>query len=156
MFAHFEKIWRQFILEIEIRCDNVLIRKKSMIVCSTMLRCPMIVVFDVSVLRLARRLLEGGVIGRHALRATIHLDHLHGHPSSFTVVEDIVLGGCSMVQHVEEGRLQASSAEKNLGQWSIVNYGSAAPMTNEVLQFVWRMTKIEVIKPGSPRVTHRC
>jgi hypothetical protein len=37
---------------------------------------------------------------------------------------------------------------------SIINYGSTAPMTNEeVLEFVWGMTKISVIKPGSPRAT---
>jgi hypothetical protein len=62
--------------------------------------------------------------------------------SSFSVVEDVVPG----VQHVEEGRLQASSAERSPGTWSIINYGSIAPMTNEeVLEFMWGMIKIGVI-----------
>jgi hypothetical protein len=54
---------------------------------------------------LARRLLQGGVIGGHALHDSIHLDHLHCHPSSFSIVEDIVPGERPGVQHLEEGYL---------------------------------------------------
>jgi hypothetical protein len=37
----------------------------------------------------------------------------------------------------------ASSAERSLGPWSIVNYGRTTTMAHEeVLEFMWRMTKI--------------
>jgi hypothetical protein len=129
---------------------------KVTLVCLTMLCCQIIVVFDISILRLVRHLLQGGV----SLDAMLYMLPSTSSictvlPLAFVIAEYIMPQDGLVDWATTCGRRTSTLRVprwKGFGSMVYRQSWQHTAMTNEeILGFVWGMTKIGIIKPGSSR-----